>query len=100
MKTTATKETVKRRRITFTINDEQAQAIAVSGDFNEWNRESHPMKRNGNRSWHKIMMLPPGQYEYKFLVDGEWRIDPENPYQRPNCFGTLNNVLQVEGRDR
>lgn len=96
MKSTGAKKTIKRRRITFSMEDEQAHEIAVSGDFNEWNRNSHPMKRNGNNSWKKIMMLPPGKYEYKFLVDGEWRIDPDNPHQRPNCFGTLNNVLQVQ----
>jgi 5'-AMP-activated protein kinase regulatory beta subunit len=79
----------------FSIDAEQAHKVAVTGDFNEWNHASHPMKSDGNGLWQKIMMLPPGQYEYKFLVDGQWRTDPNNPNQRLNGFGTFNNVLRV-----
>jgi len=46
--------------------------------------------------WQKVMMLPPGQYEYKFLVDGQWRTDPNNPRQCTNCYGTNNNILHVQ----
>ena len=36
------------------------------------------------------MMLEPGTYEYRFLVDGEWQTDPDaevvsNPYSTQNC---------------
>lgn len=90
------RKTAKRRRILFSIGDDQAHEVAVIGDFNEWNQASHPMKSDGNGLWQKIMMLPPGQYEYKFLVDGQWRTDPNNPNQCTNRFGTLNNILQVQ----
>lgn len=86
----------KRRRILFSIGDDQAHEVAVVGDFNMWDRASHPMKSDGNGLWQKIMMLPPGQYEYKFLVDGQWRTDPNNPNQCTNCYGTFNNILHVQ----
>jgi 5'-AMP-activated protein kinase regulatory beta subunit len=57
------------------------------------------MKKNGHGKWQKIMMLPPGQYEYKFLVDGQWRTDPGNADKCPNRFGTYNNVLHVQASD-
>jgi 5'-AMP-activated protein kinase regulatory beta subunit len=88
-------KTTHRRRIVFSFSDKAAHEVAVAGDFNQWNRKSHRMKPNGQGRWQKIMMLPPGQYEYKFWVDGRWRTDPDNPIQSPNCFGTYNNVLQV-----
>ena len=43
-------------------------------------------------------MLPPGAYEYKFVVDGEWLTDPGNPEVRPNAFGTYNSVLLVAAK--
>jgi len=87
---------VKRRRVLFSFDDQQAREIAVAGDFNQWNTSSHLMKPNGSGHWQKIMTLPAGQYEYKFLVDGEWVTDPNNPHQRINRFGTFNNVLRIQ----
>jgi len=40
-------------------------------------------------------MLPVGTYEYKFLVDGIWRLDPQNNQTCPNCFGTYNNIFNL-----
>ena len=42
------------------------------------------------------MLLAPGAYEYKFCVDGEWMVDPNNPNFEANDLGTLNSVLQVK----
>ena len=33
--------------------------------------------------------------EYKFVVDGEWRNDPNNDQVVHNSFGTLNNLLTL-----
>jgi 5'-AMP-activated protein kinase regulatory beta subunit len=96
MRRTDQRKTAKRRRILFSIDDPQAREVAVVGDFNTWDRASHPMKKDDNGLWRKIMMLPPGQYEYKFLVDGQWRTDPSNPRQCTNCYGTHNNILHVQ----
>lgn len=88
-------KTIKRRRIQFSYDDTEARDVAVTGDFNTWHPSSHPMKRNGEGRWQKILMLPPGDYEYKFVVDGQWRTDPLNTDQCPNCYGSLNNRLRV-----
>jgi hypothetical protein len=53
------------------------------------------MQQNGNGKWIKILMLPPGTYEYKFFVDGCWENDPKNDKVRPNSFGTQNNLIQI-----
>ena len=31
------------------------------------------------RVWTKILQLPPGMYEYRYVVDGHWCDDPDNP---------------------
>jgi len=66
------------------------------GDFNHWNEKIHPMKRGDDGGWKKYIMVPPGRYEYRFLVDGQWWNDPNNSQVCPNCFGTTNNVLKVD----
>jgi hypothetical protein len=42
------------------------------------------------------MMLSPGDYEYKFKVNGDWFIDANNPKFTPNGLGSLNSVLTVQ----
>ena len=34
--------------------------------------------------------------QYKFVVDGQWRLDGSNGCFAPNGFGELNSVLKVE----
>lgn len=86
---------LKKRRITFSLSAPNAQQVAVAGGFNDWDETAGRMKRADHGLWQKIVMLPPGDYEYKFVVDREWLTDPRNPEIRPNCFGTFNSLLRV-----
>lgn len=49
----------------------------------------------GNGRWIKQLALPPGEYEYRMVVDGEWRCDPLAGETRTNPFGGFNSVLRV-----
>ena len=89
------KQKIKRRRVTFSFESSDAKEVILMGDFNNWNAKKHPMKSNGNGMWNKSVVIPPGRYEYKFLVDGEWREDPRNDQVCPNRFGTQNNVINL-----
>lgn len=40
------------------------------------------------------VMIPPGEYEYKLIVDGVWMCDPSVPI-RTEESGHVNNVLVV-----
>ena len=90
-----TKAKGQRRRVTWTLKAPHAKAVSLVGDFNEWDPKVHPMKQEADGIWKKIIMLQPGRYEYRFMVDGEWWNDPGNHNVCPNCFGTMNNVLKV-----
>ena len=79
----------------FSMDAAQAEEVILMGDFNNWNPKLHPMKSAGDGIWSKTVMLYPGKYEYKFLVDGDWKEDPRNDKTCPNCFGTQNNVLNL-----
>ena len=89
---------LKRRRLTFCFNSAEAEGVILMGDFNNWNANAHPMKKDKNGVWKKIVMVYPGRYEYKFLVDGAWQLDPENEDCCVNSFGSRNNVLVVDAK--
>lgn len=89
------------KTITFRLNASDAQNVSVAGTFNDWNVNSHPMKRSGKgRSgythWQLSVRLLPGTYQYLFVVDGQWWNDPGSNQYMPNEFGSLNNVVEVQ----
>lgn len=87
---------VKRRRVTFSLEAPYADKVSLAGDFNRWNATRHPMKKDTRGTWIKTVIIPPGQYEYKFLVDGQWQRDPVNETVCRNCYGSLNSVIVVK----
>lgn len=92
------KQKRKRRRIKFALDALEAKEVILAGDFNNWNLTMHPMKKAVNGKWNKTVMLPAGTYEYKFFIDGHWRLDPQNGQIHQNCFGSHNNILNIVER--
>ena len=95
MKKDALKKKTKRKKMTFSFDSSGAVEVFLAGEFNRWDPKKHPMKHDGNGSWKKSVILLPGDYEYKFLVDGKWEEDRQNSRNCSNAFGTLNNVVSV-----
>ena len=84
---------IKKRRTTFSLDSREAKEVYLMGSFNNWNPKKHPMQKKENGKWEKTVIIPPGMHEYKFLVDGQWKEDPQNGLTCQNCFGTKNSVL-------
>ncbi len=80
----------------FSLSAPQAQSVFLVGNFNQWDLSSHPLKRDKNGMWKISLNLNPGQYEYRFFVDGEWQSDPSCSTCVENPFGTLNCLRIVE----
>jgi hypothetical protein len=78
------------------FNHPTASAVCIAGTFNSWRPEATPMVPLGSGRWVKELVLPPGRYEYRLVVDGEWRDDPHARETTPNPFDGLNSVLTVE----
>jgi len=74
----------------------EANTVAVAGDFNGWDVQTHMLKRSKAGWWKTTLKLPPGRYRYRFVVNGEqWSEDPENPIKEANEFDSFNSVLEV-----
>lgn len=72
-----------------------AQEVFLVGDFCNWQGSDCPMRRLKDGSWKKSLKLNPGRYEYRFVVDGHWWTDPENPQRQENPYGQDNSVLVI-----
>ena len=80
----------------FALHAPQATKVFVAGCFNDWNQVATPLERDEAGSWKCAVTLAPGQYEYRFVVDGEWCDDPLNSMLSSNEMGTQNCILIVE----
>jgi 1,4-alpha-glucan branching enzyme len=66
------------------------------GNFNNWAQsEDYYMQRREDGTWSKEIILAPGVYQYKFLVDDEWMEDQNNPNVVEDPFGGRNSVIEV-----
>ena len=83
------------RRVRFLTKIEGAKEVVLTGDFTKWAKDQvklHPI-RSGE--WEAVLNLAPGEYQYRLLVDGEWRDHPEASRRVPNAFGSQNGILTV-----
>ena len=83
------------RRVTMTYEAPEAESVIVTGSFCDWETHSHYLKKDAQGVWKKRLTLTPGQYEYRFVVDGVWHDDPACNERVPNTFGTKNCMLTV-----
>jgi 1,4-alpha-glucan branching enzyme len=83
------------RKQTFTITAPSAMSVLLAGDFTHWQEQAIPMRQQRGGVWKAIVELAPGTYYYRFIVDGEWRDDPDCTLRAPNTYGGENAVRQV-----
>jgi hypothetical protein len=69
-----------------------ASIVTLAGSFNDWN-QSQLVCAGENEEWVCRVDLEPGYYTYKFIVDGNWALDPDNPNTAIDDAGNTNNVL-------
>lgn len=59
-------------RVLFRFEDAFADKITVAGQFNDWNSEQYILRPSGNDIYSIEIEVPPGTWEYKYIVDGNW----------------------------
>ncbi len=89
---------VENGRLILVFHDDNAQSVAVAGDFNDWSKVATPLKRNSSGLWLTEIPTPrTGRFEYKFIInDQRWIEDPSNGMKAPDNYGGLNSVLVIE----
>jgi 1,4-alpha-glucan branching enzyme len=85
------------RTVHIEFNHASATTVSIAGTFNDWRPEATPMMLVGEGRWVKELVLSPGVYEYRLVVNGRWMPDPRVRETAPNPFGETNSVLKVNG---
>jgi 1,4-alpha-glucan branching enzyme len=97
--------------VIFQFYAPSARYVTLAGDFNAWGGTAHGVydpnidrmyddgthgdKTKEDGVWTIIKLLPPGVYQYKFVIDGvNWVLDPSNPEKIQNG-PFINSVLRV-----
>ena len=85
---------------TFSVVAGKGQhTVLLSGTFNQWADKAPAADvltdPAGTGTWSVQKQLAPGVYQYKFVVDGQWMADAQNPNQTPDGFGGKNSVVEV-----
>ncbi len=85
----------KTKRVRFNLYVPEAERVSLAGDFNNWDVDKLPMKKDKKGTWEASFVLPAGTYEYRFWVDGVWHDDPNALERVENLFGSQNCVVIV-----
>jgi 1,4-alpha-glucan branching enzyme len=86
---------LEEQEVILTFFAPEAKVVQVAGTFNGWHPEASPLEHGGDGEWIARLMLKSGQYEYRFVVDGEWSDDPQAAQSVANPHGGFNSVLKV-----
>lgn len=101
MKTKLIEETIPastpsgRATVRLQYQAPEAKSVYVAGTFNDWRCDLTPLLAVKAGLWAVELELPPGDYEYRFVVDGYWFSDRGASETAPNPFGSHNSVLRV-----
>jgi enterochelin esterase-like enzyme len=81
------------KEVVLTLRAPEAKEVRFAGDLFGWSRP-HAMQRKDG-VWSLRLDLPDdARFEYKFVVDGEWILDPANPKKVDNGVGGQNSVWE------
>jgi len=82
--------------VMFALDAPQQKDVRVTGEFTNWSREGLAMDKDAaDGLWKIVVDIAPGEYEYRFIVDGVWIRDPNNKDYVRNEFGQENSLLIV-----
>ena len=76
------------------IGYKDAKKVILTGNFNDWDDGELVMQRT-NDGWKISYVLGPGNYQYKFIVDGQWITDPGNPWVISDTKGNKNSFIII-----
>lgn len=84
-----------KKKESFELADPNASNVLLVGDFTGWEQNPIPLKRGKDGIWKTSVPLEPGQHQYRFLVDGQWRDDAQCTWHAVTTFGSENCVREV-----
>lgn len=81
-------------KITFVVPAKDANKVEVAGDFNDWTSSSLKKYKNGNFKG-QLNLPVDKEYQFKYIVDGEWVNEVEADAYKWNEFAAAENSVLV-----
>jgi 1,4-alpha-glucan branching enzyme len=94
--------------ILFRFNAPSARTVQLAGNW-PWNNwlagqaqtgtflVGEMSDEDGDGVWERHEKLPPGRFQYKFVIDRvNWKEDPNNPQKVDDGFGGFNSLLVID----
>lgn len=83
--------------VLFSLDAPEAASVQIAGDFNDWVAAGESTLETTRKGiWAKVCRLNPGRYRYKFVIDGQWVIDPNNPNVETDAAGNMNSFVEIK----
>ncbi|MCD7454469.1 SNF1- protein kinase regulatory subunit beta-2 [Datura stramonium] len=87
--TTGYEETCKEQGVPTLISwTLDGKEVAVEGSWDNWTSRM-PLQKSG-KDFTILKVLPSGVYQYRFIVDGQWRCSPDLPCVQDEAGNTYN----------
>jgi hypothetical protein len=81
--------------VRFRILAGDAEQVSVAGDFNGWSAAANPLSRRSGDWWETTLTLPPGSYQFIYVVDGQPTTPPRAATTVDDGFGGTNGLFTV-----
>lgn len=88
-------ELPKFNEVVFSVAAPNAKEVFVVGDFNNWQLDNAGCMEMTEGLWSKRMKLPAGRYHYRFVIDGVWTEDANNPCKETNPYGSVDSLIDI-----
>lgn len=86
-----------QRGVLFVQPGTVGQRVYIAGEFNQWSPTATPLRYDDQLGVHQAVIdIPPGEYKYRLVVDGQWKADPHGDTVIQNQYGERNSILIVE----
>ena len=97
-KSIGTSELRERVKVPIHLRSPGCRSASIVGSWNDWGQR-YDLARMGEGEiaagdFVGLLALPPGRYEFKFIIDGKWRTSDGWPVVA-DSRGILNNILEV-----
>jgi enterochelin esterase-like enzyme len=79
----------------------KADTVFLAGDYNRWELKDRMRKLQDRDVWSITKKFPPNaRFDYKYIVDNNWIIDPLNQHTTPGGSGLNSTLIMPKYRSR
>ena len=98
-----------KRKVKFIFDSPSSKTVYLAGQFNNWTYDKAKVSKNETVNvvielarnkqtgfWEKYVYLPPGKYQYKYVLDGQtWKYDQNTLEKTDDGYGGFNSIIVV-----